>query len=689
MTAAAAPAIPALGASRRRIELWSVLAVIALTVLSIGLGLVLRSTVQDQSRRIEQDGLSVEIPAGWIVAAKAGDAVLSVHDPLDPDLRYVVERYDPDGLAVDDAARARLNGQTALLEGFGLVEDGAGTVGGVATERLRYTFTDSTSAPPTVVEAVEDHFASGEQIVVVRLEAPQAGFDAALGRYERFREQVAASLGKAAVVGPRTIATIGKGLAIVARPGGPVSPIALAATAADMVAATVEVQQLAVADDPTSVVALGSGTVLSPDGLILTNAHVAMPSAAGLNIYDHDPTPVRDPAGLVIAIVDSEDRPPVQRYRAKVVAADGYLDAALIQIDRNLDGSPIPVGTLHLPTIAIGDSDALRVGDKLTVVGFPGIGGDTISLSSGGVSGFLGDERIGSRAWIKTDAIVSHGNSGGLAANGAGQIVGIPTRAMEDVGGYSQVRPIALVRPMLDAVRTGHPSTASRFVVPATGREQVVFDTWTAGASGCTASAPKTSYPSGTREILALFNQSNMAAAEDVAIQWRLNGDVVLRSGLRISSDAATGGCLKVSLYLDRGLPDGRFRVELFVGPKLLAASSAETTVGSAGASDGASLTGRVVDVDSRKSVAGAVVFLLKEGTDPETWYGAPSEDQVVAFARTDGTGRFRIDGLAAGGVYPAVVAADGYYPTGGTLGPLDPGVNNLTQDITLVRSGP
>ena len=685
MTAAA----PALGASRRRIELWSVLAVIALTVVSIGLGLVLRSTVVDESRRIDQDGLSVDIPAGWIVAAKAGDALLSVRDPLDPDLRYVVERYDPAGLAVDDAARARLADQVALLEGYGLVEDGAGTIGSVATHRIRYTFTDARSSPPTVVEAVEDHFAAGPQVVVVRLEAPQAGFDAAVGRYERFREQVAASLGQADAGGPRRIATVGAGLAAVFRPGAPPSATAPAATAAEMVAATVEVQMLAVANDPTSVVGLGSGTILSADGLILTNAHVAMPSAAGLNIYDQDPTPVIDPAGLVIAVVDHEDQPPVPRYLARVVAADGYLDAALILVDRNLDGSPVAAGSLRLPTIAVGDSDALRVGDKLTVVGFPGIGGNTISLSSGEASGFLGDDRIGARAWIKTSAIVSHGNSGGLAADAAGTIVGIPTRGREDVGGYSLVRPIALIKPMIDAARAGNPSLDSRYVVPSTGREQIVFNTWAESVDGCTATTPKKSYPSGTRAIFALFKHSNMAAGEDVVLQWRLDGEVIVRSGSRMDSDAGAGGCLSVFVYHDRGLPDGRYRVDMFVGPKLLAAASAETTVGATTDASGASLAGRVVDVDSRQPLDGAVVFALVPGTNGEAWFRAPAADKIVAFATTAANGRFRVDGLNAGSVYPVVVVADEYVATGGSVGPLVPGTNNLSDDIPLVRVGP
>jgi S1-C subfamily serine protease len=474
---------------------------------------------------------------------------------------------------------------------------------------------------------------------------------------------------------------------MVGRSGLPLGRATVAATTADMVAATVQVRQIALASDPSSVVGWGSGTILSADGLILTNAHVAMPSAAGLAIYDHDPTPVRDPAGLVVAVVDREDQPPVPRYRAHLVAADGYLDAALIRVDQNLDGSPIAPGSLHLPVLPIGDSDALRVGDRLTVVGFPGIGGDTISLSSGEASGFLGDDRIGSRAWVKTDAVVSHGNSGGLAADGSGALVGIPTRGPEDVGGYSLLRPIGLVRPMIDAALRGSGSFASRYVVPGTGSERVSFDTWTNTVSACQAGSRLTTYPSAARQVLALFQQAGMAAGEDVVIQWRLDGKVVVRDGLRISTDAAGGGCLQLSVYSDRGLPDGRYRVELYVGPTLRDAASAETTVGAARSST-ASLSGRVVDVDSGAPIGGAVLYLLVAGTDPQSWYGAPSEDAVAGFAVTGADGSFRIAGLATGVVYPAVVVADSYYPAAGSIGPLPTGDSTL-DDITLGHSGP
>jgi putative serine protease PepD len=679
----------AVRASRRQTERWSIVAVVGLTIAAVLGGLLLRSGVEDGTRRIEADGRVFDIPARWIVSERAGDALLSAYDPLDPDQRYVVERYDPGDVGLDQAARDRLNDRTALLSGFTLVEEAPAKVGEVATQRLRYTFADTSAAAPVVVEAVEDHFADGNQVVGVRLEAAQPDFETALEKYERFRRQVVDSLARTARASPGSVTASAArfGLASVGR--ATAAPYVVAAGPADLIAATVQVQQLAVASDPTSVVGWGSGTIIGADGLILTNAHVARPSATGLAIYEGDPTPVRDPVGLVVAVVEAEDRPPVQRYRATVIAADGYLDAALIRIDRNLDGSTIAPGTLRLPIVPVGDSDALRVGDDLSIVGFPGIGGDTISLSAGEVSGFLGDDRIGNRAWIKTDAVVSHGNSGGLAADASGRIVGIPTRGREDVGGYSLVRPISLVRPLiLDAVG-GRPSLDSRYVAAGTGVEKVTFQTWTDTVDSCVANAKVSDYPQGTRQIVALFGFAGMAPGEDVVSQWRLDDKVVLRGGLRMSSDAATGGCLQFSLYLDRGLPDGRYRLELFVGPSLKAAASAETVVGPVTSASSVSLSGRVVDVDSRQPIVGAVVYLLSPGTDTQAWYAAPSESQLVAVAGTGGDGRFRVEGLAAATVYPVVVVADGYHPTGGSIGPLQPGESSLTGDVTLVRVGP
>ncbi len=259
-------ASPALRASRRRLEPWSIVAVVALTAASVLAGLVLRTSVAEGSRRVELDGSSVDVPAGWIVAAPIGDALLSVRDPLDPDQRYVVERYDPAGLALDDAARHRLTDRSGLLDGFSLIEDAAASVGGVTTHRLRYTFADASATPAVVVEALEDHFAAGDRIVVVRLEAPQVGVRRGGGPLRPLPEPggVLAGAGRDA----RCPGRRAPGRCVERDPspdrdgrpiGLPLGRATVGATAADMVAATVQVQQIAPRERPVERRRVGLG----------------------------------------------------------------------------------------------------------------------------------------------------------------------------------------------------------------------------------------------------------------------------------------------------------------------------------------------------------------------------------------------------------------------------------------------
>jgi serine protease Do len=423
--------------------------------------------------------------------------------------------------------------------------------------------------------------------------------------------------------------------------------------------------------------------------LILTNAHVAMPTAAGLGVFESDPTPTVGPEDLIVAIIESEDEPAVPTYRATVLSADGYLDAAVIQIDRNLDGSPLAAGGLSLPTVPIGNSDTLHAGDELTVVGYPGIGGNTISLSSGRVSGFLSDDRIGSRAWVKTDAVISSGNSGGLAANEAGELIGVPTRARTDVGGLSWVRPIALVMPLIEGARAGRRTVDSPYLVAGTGRETMQLDTWTDSSAVCPAQNRLTAYPSGTTHIMASIKHGGFASGEDVVSQWRLDGEIASRGGIRLPQGAESGGCYFSEVYYDRGLPDGTYLLEVFGGPTLRAMTTAQTTIGPVGASESATLAGLVVDADSRKPIVGAVVYLLAPGTDLEAWFNSPQESQVVSFAKTGSDGAFLVSGLTAGDSYPAMAMAEGYVAAGGNIGPMEEGPNILTNAIALTRVAP
>ena len=416
---------------------------------------------------------------------------------------------------------------------------------------------------------------------------------------------------------------------------------------------------------------------------------MALPSAAGLGVYEADPTPGVDPEDLIIAVIESEDRPAVPRYRATVLSADGYLDAAVIQIDRDLEGRRINPSSLDLPSVPIGESDSLRVGDPLTVVGYPGIGGNTISLSAGRVSGFLGDDRIGARAWIKTDAVISGGNSGGLAANEAGQIIGIPTRAPTDAGGYSLVRPIELVMPLVEGTQAGRSTLDSAYLVPDTGREALRLDTWTDSGASCPAQNRVTSYPSGTRNIVASLEHVGFASGADLVSQWRLDGEVVTRAGFRFADGSESGGCYFGELYYDRGLPDGTYLLELFGGPTLRAMTTAQTTIGRVGSAGSATLAGLAVDADSGRPVVGAVIFLLAPGTDLGAWIDAPQENQIVSFAKTGSDGAFLVQGLTVGDSYPAIAMAEGYVTAGGAIGPMQTGENRLTNPISLTRVAP
>ncbi len=220
---------------------------------------------------------------------------------------------------------------------------------------------------------------------------------------------------------------------------------------------------------------VGSGTLISSDGLILTNAHVADPAAVG--------DPDFHPDALAVGLVSSEDRPPVFSYRAEVAAIDGFLDLAVIRIVSTIDGGALG-GDLNLPYVPLGDSDAVHVGDHVNIYGFPAIGGETITYTDGNISGFTAEEEVGDRAWIKTDATISGGNSGGLAADDTGAIIGVPTQASSGAGGditdcrvvqdtngdgvlnnqdncipiggfINALRPVNLARPLINAAQTG------------------------------------------------------------------------------------------------------------------------------------------------------------------------------------------------------------------------------------------
>jgi len=142
----------------------------------------------------------------------------------------------------------------------------------------------------------------------------------------------------------------------------------------------------------------GSGFIVSPDGYILTNYHV-----------------VDGATKLVVEMSEGDE------YEARVIGSDPNIDLALIKIDAD---------DKRLPTVPLGDSSSLRVGEWVIAIGNPL--GLEHTVTAGVVSAMsrnlgIGATLPGVASYIQTDAAINKGNSGGPLLNARGEVVGINT----------------------------------------------------------------------------------------------------------------------------------------------------------------------------------------------------------------------------------------------------------------------
>ncbi|MBI5840515.1 MAG: trypsin-like peptidase domain-containing protein [Chloroflexi bacterium] len=447
----------------------------------------------------------------------------------------------------------------------------------------------------------------------------------------------------------------------------------------------------------------GSGTIISSTGMILTNAHVASPASQG----DVE----NEPKSLGIALVESEDRPPTPSYFAQVLAVDGYLDLAVIQITSTVDGANIDTSSLNLPYVSLGDSDQIHVGDHVNIFGFPGIGGDTITYTDGNVSGFTSEEQIGDRAWVKTDATIAGGNSGGLAADDSGRIIGVPTQAssggsgevtdcrqIQDtnkdgiinendscipIGGFiNALRPVNLALPLIKAAQSGQqyssPFGSNVISTSGSGSESFSNMTWysVSGGSECKLGEPVSSYPSNTAAMAATFDFSGMTDGQEWAELWTADGQEVY-SGSYAWTEGESGQSYTCIYATDGSLADGNYRLQLYAGADLpqLAESSVVVGGGSSGtnpppASNGVAIYGTVTDADTGRTISDAQVFILQPGITYDQWSSANyPESNVYAYALTDANGGYEIPlSIARNEEYTIVASAQGYYDRYGDL---------------------
>jgi serine protease Do len=141
---------------------------------------------------------------------------------------------------------------------------------------------------------------------------------------------------------------------------------------------------------------LGSGFLISPDGFILTNNHV-----------------VRDATDILVRFSDGRE------FKAETVGRDPPTDVALIRLVKP---------PKDLPSVPLGDSDALRQGDFVLALGSPFGLRDTATLGIVSAKNRTGVNPGGTYDdFIQTDAAINQGNSGGPLFNLRGEVVGINT----------------------------------------------------------------------------------------------------------------------------------------------------------------------------------------------------------------------------------------------------------------------
>jgi Do/DeqQ family serine protease len=171
---------------------------------------------------------------------------------------------------------------------------------------------------------------------------------------------------------------------------------------------------------------LGSGVIIEASGLIVTNHHV-----------------VDGAEEVMVVLFDRREFP------AEVIGADPPSDLALLRIDP---------GDEALPAVAMGDSDALEVGDLVLAIGNPfGIGQ---TVTSGIVSALARTAPTleGDLSFIQTDAAINPGNSGGALVTADGRLAGINTAIFTRGGGSIGIGfaiPVNLVKALVRSVEDG------------------------------------------------------------------------------------------------------------------------------------------------------------------------------------------------------------------------------------------
>lgn len=461
------------------------------------------------------------------------------------------------------------------------VED-MGSSAGVLVDGLRVTKPVALTGTNVITIGGRD---AGERIVSVTSGTAKVSPVRRARRAVRSRGLVAA--GVAAMLG---VAAAGVGVGVHALTGDGGSTAAVATSDADSIAKATVLLRAGTSS--------GSGSVVdAAKGLILTNAHVVAPAAPGTGVRSQtvESKLGSNPTEVSIAVAPRLDAAAEPRFVGQVVASDGYTDLAIVKITKTAGGRLVDANDLKdLVAVPLGDSDTVRSGDAVRVLGYPAVAASSAAtLTTGVLAGTVSDDRLHTnRAMLNVDAAIAPGNSGGVAVDAKGRLVGVPSSVARDtssttiVAQIGRLRPVNLAKPLLDAARKGE-AYANPAVLQLRGTETVDnVRTVRAGSSAGIESACTTAGTTVAKGATSLGISFDFAGFPqgpglDVAVI------VTDASGTQVASFFTDGtlaftpadrGCATVS-FATKALGAGTYTATVHLGANYRAVGRVELTV--------------------------------------------------------------------------------------------------------------
>jgi len=162
----------------------------------------------------------------------------------------------------------------------------------------------------------------------------------------------------------------------------------------------------------------GSGVVITADGLVLTNYHV---------MTGGDDTLANPEGQVFVGLTNDERKPPSEWYIATAVVLDEDRDLTILRITHTAEGMPLRGD--HFRPIEQSTSEQLRLGQSIMGLGYPALGGDTLTLTRGSMAGYLYSDGV---QWGKTDSELLPGSSGGAVLDDHGRLIGVITLVQAD-----------------------------------------------------------------------------------------------------------------------------------------------------------------------------------------------------------------------------------------------------------------